>query len=405
MKLMIDNATRFIFCLGFFCLAFYPPYTDKLFILACILSLLGGQFKERYQLLKANPVTLPTLLLIGICILGVFYGPAPLHDRVIGLGKYLKLLYILFLFHLFLDPVWRKRAENFLILGVGISILGTLLYNLGWIDVNTKLFLLLGIKVPTPTPASFFMNPLIIGPFTLFCCILILMRIMHNKVTTLGVVALIYFYFYVFFINAERSIVITLILMTLFLVMKTRNWKIILASAFLLLALGITAYHNSETFQKKTLSLSSTQNAHQDESIHLRTEFVKYSWQLIKAHPIIGTGTGSFGYAYSFTGGINSQGETVAPGKGPKQNDPHNEYVTLWVQLGIIGLGIFVFWLYRLSKISFSLSEPQKSCAQLLMFSLIILSFTYEEIAMKAGLFYVGAMTLYFANAKKNRHK
>lgn len=66
-----------------------------------------------------------------------------------------------------------------------------------------------------------------------------------------------------------------------------------------------------------------------DTSIGLRLEFYQNSLQLIRLHPLLGTGTGSFTQSYrELTGHIKGNRAT---------SNPHNDYLKLMVELGILG--------------------------------------------------------------------
>jgi len=405
-----DNAARLAFFLGIFFLTLYPRYTDQLFIAACVLSLLGGKFAYRYQLLKENPLTIPTLLVILIFIIGIFYGDVSMRMRAINLGHYTKLFYILFLLHLFCDKKWRHVAENFLLWGVGLSIAGTLLYHFNCINLDgnlffdIKLFNYRGNNVPYDT-SSLFVNSLIIGPSAVFCCVLALIRLFKQNSTKLikGINLLLLFYFvgYLFFINTERTSLLMLIAVLLFWATKKSSWRGLLITGCILLVVGWSAYHYSSDFRQKLGAINTrmtiapdnnTKESNNFASDNLRLHFLKYSFVAIEKHPIIGYGTGSFSYAYSLAGGQLINGSYA---------EAHNEYVSILVQLGIIGLLIFLYWLASLLYTAFKLTEPNKSYAQLLVISLLIFCLLGEGINWKTGLFFVAMVTIYFANAKK----
>ena len=72
------------------------------------------------------------------------------------------------------------------------------------------------------------------------------------------------------------------------------------------------------------------------ESISMRLEWYRNSIGIIAAHPIVGAGTGSFPKAYAE--------RTSASGLRPTVN-PHNEYLHIGAQIGVIGLAALL-WLF-----------------------------------------------------------
>lgn len=254
--------------------------------------------------------------------------------------------------------------------------------------------------------SSLFVNPLIIGPSAVFCCVLALMRLFKQNSTKLikGINLLLLFYFvgYLFFINTERTNLLMLIAVLLFWAIKKLSWRGLLITGCILLVIGWSAYLYSNNFRHRIDAISTHLTIAPDNyakvkdrvaSDNSRLRFLKYSFVAIEKHPIIGYGTGSFSYAYGLTGGEGINGSYLG--------EAHNEYVSILVQLGIIGLLIFLYWLASLLYAAFKLAEPSKSYAQLLVISLLIFSSLNEGINLQTGLFYIAMITIYFADAKK----
>lgn len=82
-------------------------------------------------------------------------------------------------------------------------------------------------------------------------------------------------------------------------------------------------------------------------SMGLRTEFVYRSLLLIKSSPVIGVGVGGFNY--------NSD-----DGKYRHIN-PHNEYLIQTLQSGIIGLAIFLLWIFFMYRAAYLLPGVEKT--------------------------------------------
>nr|WP_174889232.1 O-antigen ligase family protein [Candidatus Hamiltonella defensa] len=67
-------------------------------------------------------------------------------------------------------------------------------------------------------------------------------------------------------------------------------------------------------------------------SMGLRTMFALRSWQLIKEAPILGHGAGSFEH-------VSKQGNFII-------HNPHNEYLIQTLQSGLLGLTVFLVWMW-----------------------------------------------------------
>jgi len=82
-----------------------------------------------------------------------------------------------------------------------------------------------------------------------------------------------------------------------------------------------------------------------DTSLKRRIAIWKFTGMMIKDHPILGSGLGTFKYnSLSYQAKFFDQGENRRLYPHGFADKAHNEYLQLWAELGIIGLGIFL-WL------------------------------------------------------------
>ncbi|KVE39225.1 O-antigen ligase family protein [Burkholderia sp. TSV86] len=87
-------------------------------------------------------------------------------------------------------------------------------------------------------------------------------------------------------------------------------------------------------------------------STGLRVEWYRKSLELIEARPVIGYGAGGLGTEFEklTAGKTGAQGELT--------HNPHNEYLLMAVQLGVIGTALFVYLLARIGRDAATL-EPR----------------------------------------------
>jgi O-antigen ligase len=112
-------------------------------------------------------------------------------------------------------------------------------------------------------------------------------------------------------------------------------------------------------------------------SVGQRVEFFTKSLELIKEKPIFGWGTGS--YAQQFCR-VAISDEWCQAGKF----HPHNQFMAIGVQLGLLGIGIFIYFLWSAIEIARKLDLSLKVLALGLIATLIVDSFLH------APLFLVG---------------
>lgn len=89
-------------------------------------------------------------------------------------------------------------------------------------------------------------------------------------------------------------------------------------------------------------------------SVGLRLEFSHNSFELLKKHPWLGTGTGSFAQDYL----------SVSPHKQFATQNPHNEYLNIAVQFGLLGIVILLTLFFVHAWASFRLQGLHQYFAQ-----------------------------------------
>ena len=79
-------------------------------------------------------------------------------------------------------------------------------------------------------------------------------------------------------------------------------------------------------------------------SVRRRMATWKFTIMMIKDHPLLGSGIGTFKYnSLRYQAEFFSQGDNRSLYPYGIANNTHNEYLQLWAELGIIGLGIFLW--------------------------------------------------------------
>ena len=103
--------------------------------------------------------------------------------------------------------------------------------------------------------------------------------------------------------------------------------------------------NKSGTVISKIKSRISISQFTEGSSLKRRIAIWKFTALMIKDHPILGSGIGTFKYnSLSYQAKFFDQGENRRLYPYGIADKTHNEYLQLWAELGIIGLGIFI-WL------------------------------------------------------------
>ena len=146
------------------------------------------------------------------------------------------------------------------------------------------------------------------------------------------------FYIFSIFTEAGKSgqILLVLLLILLFLYFFKRNFKKFIISVTVLFVGLFLIFNTSEIVEKRY-----TENIKNS-----RSNFLKYSLQLIHDNPVLGYGAGSFRDVF---GEINLHTKKLVKWQ---HKTPHNNYFYVWIELGSLGLifllSIFYFQLREL---------------------------------------------------------
>jgi len=356
----------------------------EFFFIASVMCLLcSGEWNKQYESVRNNYLALLFLVFFALFIVGLSYTIAPLSVALHTLLKYSKFLFGFFLFFIFSN----EKTVRYVIFAFLVSITLTLLCS------YCKFFSIFDFLHRFPNDSGVFKDHIFTGfiiAFASYCYIFIAFSI--KKWRILAIILFLLAVYDVLFINVGRSGYVVFISLFLLFSWQKFGWKGVLFTALLIIFLLKGTLFFSETFRDR---LSMTQRNIQqydrgkiDTSIGLRLNFYKASVQLLRQHPWIGTGTGSFLQAYSHS--VGSQHLMT--------DNPHNEYINIAVQFGLLGiitlLSLFFMHWYK----SFQLSTTRRNFAQAILIAIAVGSlFNSWLMDVTQGIFYVFFTALVFS--------
>ena len=133
-----------------------------------------------------------------------------------------------------------------------------------------------------------------------------------------------------------------------------------------LLLLGVIFFgvvSTSEAIKSRSQDIQQAEKNVESSWIGQRLIFWQSSLRIIADHPLLGAGTGS--YATEFLTHANGHAEM-------KADNPHNEYLMIGSQLGIIGLLAFIWLFYTQFKQASQLPEMYRFAAQGLVVAMAV---------------------------------
>jgi O-antigen ligase len=327
--------------------------------------------KIRYELKSVikNYFIILSILFYVVILLWSFISYAPIKDIMRMLIKLRLFILIPFIFAFFSVLNFRIASLYGFIIGVVISILLSYVAFIFHIQIfNITLTDSFGdwAVFRYHTYHNYFIGVAIIGLLSL---ILYYGDKFSNKIKIFIFIVISIFAINILYIVVGRTGQILLILMSL-IVLFFYNKKMLLLYLAGTFCIIFIVYFTSPAVKVELRGLNSDMKLYDKgdtrTSVGNRIDYIKFSYQLVKKHPIIGYGTGSYQYEYAKLNPFNSK---YAP------LHPHNDFYLFWVENGIIGLIIFVMMLLSILYYSYKLRTPEGIIALSIVVSYIVGAF------------------------------
>jgi hypothetical protein len=201
--------------------------------------------------------------------------------------------------------------------------------------------------------------------------------------------------YFLFFINEGRTGYLVFIALFLLFLYQKSHWKGLLSAVVLAPLLLIGLFFVSPNFQQRAEWIKQDienyyQHRLKDNSVGLRMVFIGNSLRLVSYHPIVGTGVGSFQTEYA---------QHFAPAPGfENMRHPQIDYLLIAVQLGMLGLLVFLALFYSEWRASFLLDKKNRDLAQGFILAFMV-GTTCDSLLYLAipGYFFIYFTSLFFA--------
>ncbi len=344
---------------------FSTSLTDILFVLGVGLYLLAQPLSQWNKLIdKGNTMQCTLLAAFIVILLSTLYSTATLHAILHSIQKYQKLLLGALLFPVFRDTLTQKSALLTLLASIIVFLCITIL----------AYFHILPIPVYRHDPtqqAAFFKNHIESNFLMALCSYFMAYLSIHNRAyrrVLFGTLFLLSTWSVLCLSSGRSGYVIFIALM---LLLAWQQWHTSLRAIgklfcmiTLLSSTLVMVYQHAPHFKQRIDQTINTTKAylyhhHTHSSMGERLTYAKTSLQLIAQRPLIGFGTGSFAQAYqSLT--------------GQKNHNPHNEYLKIGVQCGILGMLLFISMFVYQWKASLRYSFPYQSLVQAIILAIAL---------------------------------
>ena len=309
---------------------------DNILLALLLLSwLASGGFREKFAVVRANPVALAALLLFGLLTLGLVYGIRNPGDGLRYWGKYSDLLFVPLFVTLFRTNQMREDGLRALGGALILSLIVSFIAHTGLLFDNP---LVPPNSTDAPVGFKYSITHSLLMVLGAFIFVLIA-RHTTSRATRAALIGLaLIAACNVLFIVFSRTGYVLLAALILYFFITQFRWRGLIVAATLGVLMFGGAYYGSDMFQQRTNRAVSemrdwTPDSPSTSSIGMRMEFYRSSLNIVREHPLFGAGTGSFPAAYAATVAGKHMEETA---------NPHNEYLLIAIQIGLVGVACLV---------------------------------------------------------------
>ena len=361
-------------------LAFLIPLTvsgaNTIIVIICFLWLFSGDYKSKFNQIIRSKLMIASIVFYFLHVVGMLWT----EDINWGFHMLHKMWYFLLFFPILYNIT---KSENFqycisaFLLAISITELTSYLI---WFEIIPPLK---NASVVNPTP---FMSHISYNPILTFALYIVLHQIFFNKNLS-NLKFSIYSFFSIsmiinMFITGGRAGQVMFFAMLSILIFQFFNGKKIKSLLMIIIIIPIvffTSYQTSNLFKLRVdaavseIMTYSENKKSMTSSVGQRITFVLNSWEIIKKNPIIGTGTGDFPTEYQ-------KMKSVRTPYVSSTTNPHNMYILILVQLGLVGLISMLAIFYLQIKHSFYASNKfirDTGITLPLLFLVIMLSDSY----------------------------
>ncbi|HAS51118.1 MAG TPA: hypothetical protein DCS21_05030 [Gammaproteobacteria bacterium] len=317
-----------------------PTAWASIFIPAGLICwLAAGEYGERWRLIRHHPGAMAALLLFSLYGLGTLYSVASFEETLAGWMKYSKLLLIPVAISLLSDETWRNRAREAFFWAMLVVLAVCYLRWLGLIPHED-----------TAKGYYAFKGRIADSIFMAYFTYLALQRSLSDPPQRWlwRIVALLAAACVLFLINGRTGQLLLPCLMLLLVWTHRRATRDVVVGVVIVLATAfILQLADDHLPQARIFQIAQEIQTHQPQgaesqwtSSGLRLEFYRNTLALIREHPWLGWGTGSFPSVYAKY--AQQLGFALT-----QLSQPHNEYLLTVQQLGLAGLAVLMLMGWR----------------------------------------------------------
>ena len=357
MRDIFDNSKDiyvYVLPLAAFFILVSTAVTNTFLVIAALIGFLICITKREYKVLYEKKLLLLCIILFSVLLISYLYTIADNIDVFLSLKKYIKFMYIPFIYYYIKQYNNESLVIKFFIYGSTFILFLSYLKYFNVFDFNLLYELTSIIQFNytkyniIETKSVIFQNYIISGIVISFLCFINLVLGIKNK-SILNYIISLFSFFYIIFMNDSRtSYIIISLLMFLVFYKYFFDRKITFYITSILIVSIIIFSPFSQNFTKRISIISEDVtkifNRDFDSSSGLRYGWVLCGVKNLVDKPFTGYGVGSYKKSLNNCLGIKESNL----GNKFITNNPHNEFVSLSTQLGLGGLFLYILFIYNL---------------------------------------------------------
>jgi O-antigen ligase len=386
-----SQKAAFVCALTFaFFIPFGPALTNLFLFLTLVFVLLSGNLSEHIKIIWDNKVSKSAIILFSLLALGTLWSIADTSDAFRVLKKYNALLYISILIPIFSSQTRKDIGVNIFLFSMTFILAIIYLMNFGVISE---------FNIPIPgrdrpvnvTIDGGFQTHIITNILMAFAAYIYLIRTVLNvglKLTFNLILFSLAAYNVLFISTGTSGQVLFAILLVLFIFQSFNKKTLAILAMFSIFSIiigthqsnGTSATSNaSSTVEKLTSRFHELTVDSTPENVNFRPQRYINSIKMIASDPWFGSGTGSYYAAYK-----EKLPEIEKITTGTKWN-PHNEYLSIGVQVGVAGIFLLLFLFFNQLKAASKITTSEDRYIAQGFVVLMIIGCTANSMIMDSG--------------------
>jgi O-antigen ligase len=290
----------------------------------------------------AKPAAYLPVLLFVLAAIGMLWADVSWHDRLGGLSKFLRLLWIpLLLIHF-------RRSERglWVIYGFFVASVALLLVSWGLVLIPGLTWRGRDFGVPT--------NNYIFQSMNFLICVFALLgvaceagRVREWRRTAGALLLVLLFVANLVFVVTSRTALLVVPVLFVWLGWQEFRWRGLFSTLLMLVVLGSAAWSISPYLHNRLTRSAAEYEAYRSKdepnSTGLHLEFLRKSLIFVEAAPIIGHGTGSISEQFRRSETGHDSASSF------HSENPHNQIFAVAIQLGLVGTAVLIaMWIAHL---------------------------------------------------------